>query len=186
MVLAEIFSEIAAEISHEPLRFVAEIVQFAVLVAVVWVIAFGFRSRKGFVRNMVAERLQRTEEHLQVALEAPEGLALARQSAATRVRSARAEARHVIATAKQEAAEVELALRTDADAEIDRVLARVEDALEAERAEMRAEVREELVDLVAQATRHLLNERMTIAEQRRLIEQHVMASLVEPDGADVV
>jgi F0F1-type ATP synthase membrane subunit b/b' len=177
-VIAEIFSEIAAEIAHEPLRFVAEIVQFALLIGIVWIVGFGFGSRKGFVRNMLAERALRTEASLKEALGAPEELSTARQTAASKARSARAEGRHAISAAKQEAAEVELSLHTEADAEAERVLSRVDEALETERAEMHAEIREELVDLVARATRQLLNERMTIAEQRRLIEEHVMASVM--------
>jgi len=185
-VITEIFSEIAHEISSEPMRFLAEILQFGILVLIVWFIAVGFGAKRGFVRNMLAERRQRTYDHIEESLRSSGTLEEARQVSTSRVRAARAEARRIVGAAKREAAKLETASKEEADSEAERIHARVEETLATELDEMHAELREELVELVAQATRRMLNERMTVAEQRRLIEEHVMASVAEPGAYEAL
>jgi hypothetical protein len=53
------------------------------------------------------------------------------------------------------------------------VRSRAKDVLDAELAEMHVEIRDRLVDVVAHATRSILNEGMTMAEQRELIQNTV-------------
>ena len=50
---------------------------------------------------------------------------------------------------------------------------------------MRSELREELVTIVAQATRSILSEKMSVAEQRAAIEQAIVASLGGEAGPQV-
>jgi len=184
-VIGEILTEIAHEIQAEPARFIAEIVQFVLLICIIWVVAYGFGSRRGFVRNMLSERQKRTVGQLETAMDAPGALEQAKLRATGARRSGRTEARRIVGKAKREATEQLTASTAEADREADHLLARVDETLENERSEMEAEMRERLVEIVAQATRHLLNERMTVAEQRRLIEEHVRASVSEAAGPDV-
>jgi len=176
VAVEEIFAEVVAEIAADPWAFVAEVVQFLVLVAVVWVVAFGFGKRKGFVKNMLAERASTVEARLVGASHADEDLAQARKDAASTVRSANAEARRLIAEAKQDADDLEAKARAEADAEAERLVDRARAALETERAEMQLEMREALVDLVAQSTRSIMNEKVPVARQRKLIESAISSS----------
>lgn len=180
-MVEEILSEIAAEISAEPLKFLLELLQFGILLLLIYAIAWGFGLRRGFLRNMLTERAAKLDARLSLALHSGDELEHAKQLSALRMRTARSEGRDLLAEARRQAAELTSHLKEQTDSEADRVLARVDEALETEMAEMKADVREQLVDLVAQSTRQVLNERLTVAEQRQLIEEHIIAS-VTPEG----
>ncbi len=176
-IVTEIAAEMGVEIVHAPLRFAAEVVQFLLLIAIVWVVAVGFGKRRGFVVNMLAERQRGMGERLSAAATAEEDLKHAEQVAALKIRTANADARRVIAEAKREADELEAKAKAEADTEAKRILERADTALSTERAEMHLEVRETLVDLVSQATRSIMNEKVPLAEQRRLIETAILAGI---------
>lgn len=179
-MLSELYTAFYEEVlgsSSAQLRFVAEIVQAAIIVGAVWVIAIGWGERKGFVLNMLNERRAKVRAHLETASRAEQDLAHAKQISALKVRSANADARRTIADAKLEAEQYEAKAKSDADTEAERITQRAESALETELAEMSLEIREELVDLVAQATRAIMNEKMTVAEQRKLIEDTIIANV---------
>ena len=182
--LHEIFVEIAAEIQADPGRLMAELVQFAVLAAIVWVVAVGFGKRKGFVANMLLERGKRVAVRLEGASHAEQYLAESRQSATATTRAARAKARAVVASTKKECAELEASTRAEADAECLRIHERAESALATEQIEMVLELREQLVDLVSSATRSIMNEKLTIAEQRALIESGIVGSMSASSSSD--
>ncbi len=93
---SEIVTEIATELAHAPLRFVAEVVQFAVLLGIVWVVAIGFGKRRGFVANMLTERRERVAAHVETASHADKALADAKREAAATARTARATAREIV------------------------------------------------------------------------------------------
>ena len=170
----EILTEMGSEVVHAPLRLALEVVQFALLAGVVWVVAVGFGQRRGFVANMLTDRETKVNERLQVASHAAENLTHAKQVAALKTRTANSEARRILADAKLEADEIETQARNEAEAEAKRITDRAEAALSTELAEMHLEIREALVDLVAGATRSIINEKMSVAEQRALIEGAIM------------
>ncbi|NTU72137.1 MAG: ATP synthase F0 subunit B [Coriobacteriia bacterium] len=176
----EIVAEMGTEVAHAPLRLVAEVLQFLVLVGIVWVVAFGFGKRKGFVSNMLTERERRIATHLTTATAADEALATATAEAEAAIRTAEARAHELTQDAATECAEVDAATRAEVDAECTRITERAESALATERQEMQLELREQLVELVSSATRSIMNERLTAAEQRELIEHSITSSM---DGA---
>lgn len=176
-MVAELMSEMFHEITGDPVRFAAEVVQFGLLVAIVWVVAVGAGRRSGFVRNMLAERRQRVADRVQGAQDSVGLLEGARSQASAKMRAARTEARRIIGEAKRKAEMIEAEAHAEADAEAQRIATRAEEALATELAEMHVDIREQLVDLVAQATRSVMNERLTLAEQRHLIEGAVLASV---------
>ena len=173
----EIVLEISAEVIHEPLRLVAEIVQFALLIGIVWVVAIGFGKRKGFVANMLTERQAKVAARLDRASQAETVLAEAKREATSTTRSAMAKARELVAQAKRECEEIDKAARAEADAECARITERAESALATEQQEMLLELREQLVELVSSATRSIMNEKLTVAEQRTLIENNIVGSM---------
>ena len=188
-MIGEIFQAIRDEIAGSTgaeLRMVAEVVQFTILIAIVWVVAIGWGKRRGFVANMLVERKSRLHQRLDAASHAEQDLAHARQIASLKVRTANADARRTRADAKREAEQLEARAKADADAEAARITQRAETALATELAEMNLEIREELVDIVAQATRSIMNEKMTVAEQRKLIEDTIIANVAKARGDDAV
>jgi len=178
------FEEIAAEMAHEytafPVRMIAEVVQFALLAGIVWVVAMGFGKRTGFVANMLAERAEKTSRDVEAASHAGTDLAEARDGARKRLESAKDEARRLVEEAQADADQLEATARDEAEAEAARTIERANAALATETDEMRAELREELVSVVAQATRAILSEKMSVAEQRVAIERAIVSSI----GAD--
>jgi F-type H+-transporting ATPase subunit b len=187
MVVAfeEILSEMGVEVTASPVRIIAEWLQFAVLIAIIWVVAMGWGKRRGFVANLLSERAERIGRKLEISSHAEEDLALARQEAAERLRTADVEAKRLVKAARADAKNIERSAREETDAEALRITGRATDALVTEGEEMRSELREELVTIVAQAARSILSEKMSVAEQRAAIEQAIVGSLGGESGPQV-
>jgi len=176
-LLSEIATEIGYEYVHEPMRMLAEIVQFLVLLGIVWVVAIGFGKRRGFVANMLTERQTGVAARVERASHASEALAEAKSEATGVTRKGRAEARTLVTDAKKECAALEESARAETDADCARIEERAQSALATEHQEMLLELREQLVELVSSATRSIMNEQLTAAEQRALIEQTIVGSI---------
>lgn len=183
--IAELFAEAFHEIAAEPITFVVELVQFVVLLFIVKAIAIGFGEREGMVVGMLKDRRERLRLALDDAASASEELDAARVAAADMLSRARSEARRVVTEARRsadsEAAEVLAAVEVEA-AEIER---EVQETLAKERAEMLGGVHDQLVDLVTQATRQVLDEGYSPAEQRELIQKSVVESLGELESVSL-
>jgi len=181
--MTEVLQEIAKEIGADPGKFVIEVVQFAVLLGIVYVVALGFGKRRGMVANMLVERRRRIEERVDRAAHAEETLAQARERAATALAEARAEAAAILREARASARTSRRDQRRAADAEADTIRSRARQVIDEERAEMAIEVRDRLVGVVAQATRGLLNEGLSPQEQRQLIQNIVSSEIERLDDA---
>jgi F0F1-type ATP synthase membrane subunit b/b' len=90
----------------------------------------------------------------------------------------------VVASTKKECAELEASTRAEVDAECVRIHERAESALATERQEMVLELREQLVEMVSSATRSIMNEKLTSAEQRALIEGGILGSMSASSNSD--
>jgi F0F1-type ATP synthase membrane subunit b/b' len=180
--MSDVLHEIAREIGGNPAAFVIEIVQFVVLLAIVYVVALGFGHRKGMVANMLTERRQRVAVRVERAAHADEMLAQARDQAAARAAAARRDAATIVREARAAARDSRRDARAAADAEAQSIRARARQVLEEEGAEMGVEMRDRLVGVVAQATRALLNEGLSEQEQRQLIQGIVSAEIDRIDA----
>jgi F0F1-type ATP synthase membrane subunit b/b' len=178
----EIYAEIGAEILHYPVRILAEVIQFLILVGLIWVVAIGFGKRRGFVANMLSERHEYTRARVEEASHAEGALEAAKHEAAAIARAARSEARTLVAQAKHDADEIEATARAETETEVARIAERSEAALTTEREEMLLELRDQLVELVSSATRAIMNEKLTVAEQRKLIEEGIVDSVSASEG----
>ena len=185
-MLGELFHEVVAEIQANPTTFIIELVQFVLLYAIVWVIAFGIGKRRGFVSNMLVERRARVGRDLEEADGAEAALQAARQSAESAVADARAEAKRVLTEARRSARAVRASSAKAAEKEADALREHARQLLEMEQQEMLAEARERLLEVVGSATRHILSERLSPAEQRALVQRAIMASLESPAPQEVV
>jgi F-type H+-transporting ATPase subunit b len=168
--MSEVLHEIVTEIAAAPGTFAIEIVQFLVLSAIVYFVAFGLGRRKGMVSNMLTERHDRVAARVERAAHADEQLSRSRDEAQARIEAARAEASSILREARASARSSRKELRAAADAEAVAIRERAAKVLEEERAEMHVEIRDRLVGVVAQATRALLNEGLSPHEQRQLIQ----------------
>ena len=176
-MINQILSAIGSEVVVSPVRIIAEVSQFLILIAIIWVVAIGFGKRRGFVANMLSERRQQVREELDEAQGAEARLKDATSAAAEREAAAAQEAERLVAEARSVAEESSTRVRAEADAEAERILERARTALANERTQMQTDLSEQLVDLVSQATRSIMNEKLTVAEQRTRIEDAIAAGV---------
>ena len=184
MVL-ELLAEIQHEIVSDPTKFAIELVQFALLLAIVWVVAVGFGKRRGFVKNMLVERRQNVASELEMANGAEDALVSAQQDAAAAVTQARAEAKRTMAEARKQAKAQRASAAKGADREAEALRDHGRQLVEMERQEMLADARERLLEVVGSATRHILSERLSPAEQRALVQHAIMSGLEGEQPAPV-
>ena len=177
-----ILSEMAKEYAQFPVRMIAELLQFIILVAIIWVVAIGFGKRRGFVANMLSERMTRVRADLEQAQGAPATLEEATQAAKQREDAAAKEAERLAIEARDGTAKSREEARAEADIEAERIVERARAALVNERAQMESDLREQLVELVSQASRLIMNEKLTVAEQRSRIEEAITAGVATVDG----
>jgi len=175
--MSEVLHEVVAEIAAGPGAFAIEVLQFLVLAAIVYFVAFGFGRRKGMVSNMLVERRNRVATRVERAAHADEQLAQSREGAAARVAAAKSEAATILREARASARSSRRDLRAAADVEAAAIRERAASVVQEERAEMHVEVRDRLVGVVAQATRSLLNEGLSPQEQRQLIQGIVSSEI---------
>lgn len=176
MVL-ELLNAVRAEIVSDPLTFAIEIVQFVLLVSVVWIVGIGLGKRRGFVTNMLAERREKVASELEAADGSEEALATAQLNAESAMKEARAQAKRALAEARRQAKHEREAAAETADREAEALREHGRQLLEMERQEMLADARERLLEIVGSATRHILSERLSPAEQRGLVQHAIMESL---------
>ena len=176
-MITEILHEVAKEFVGYPVRMIAEIVQFLILIAIVWMVAFGIGKRRGFVANMLTERMGHVQEQVHEAQGANAQLDDATNAARDREAAAAEEAERLVAEARAAAAKSEEQVRAEADAEATRIVERARMALVNETAQMQADLREQLVEYVSQASRSIMNEKLTVAEQRTRIEGAIVSGV---------
>lgn len=176
-LVVELFREIAHEIVVDPVKFGIELAQFAALVFIIKGIGFGFGEKPGMVTNMLRDRAERVRAELAEADSAIEELDAAHDLARETARRARSEARRIVADAKTRAADERVATLAAAEEEAAELRRQADQALAKERAEMLGGLREQLVELVAEGTKQILDQGYTAAEQRSLIQKAVIESL---------
>ncbi len=176
-VVSEILAYVGHEIALEPVRFAIEVVQFIFLLVIIYFAAMGLGKRRGIVRGMLDGRRARISDQLSAVDHSVIALDEARETAARVLSDARAEAEAISARAREEARDLEDSARAEADAEAESIGRRAEEALATETEELHAEVRDRLIEVVASATRSVLNERLSAAEQRELIQDAIMAAV---------
>jgi F-type H+-transporting ATPase subunit b len=177
LLLEELFAEIVHEVAIDPFKFIVEAVQFVVLVLLVKAVAFGFGGKGGMLTNMLAERRERVAAELADADSASEELETARALAKDWARDARSAARRSVADAKRTADERTSSTLLTTDTEVAELRIQADETLAKERRETLGSVREQLVDLVTCATRQILDEGFSPAEQRTMIQRAIVESL---------
>ncbi|MBE0477393.1 MAG: ATP synthase F0 subunit B [Coriobacteriia bacterium] len=181
--MEELISEALHETVGRPLIFGVELVQFGVLVLLVKWVAVRFRKKPGVVVNMLAERRERIGVQLRQAAESEAYLANATERSETALGDARKEAERLVAEAREAAQHEVATVVMAAHEEAERMKAHTKETLDNELEEMLGDVRDQLVELVTRATRQILNEGLSPAEQRVLIQKSILAGVEPPAGA---
>ncbi len=173
----ETLNLIIEEVGGNPVKFGVELLQFAILFAAFWVLAIGFRNRKGILVNAIDRQAQQTTADLALVESAPSIVASARVDAERIRKEAHTEAEGLVREATMEAESIRREAAESAEAESSAILERADVAVQTEVAEMQAEVRDMLVNIVADATRSVMNEQLSLPEQRELIQHAILASV---------
>lgn len=180
--MSELIKEILHEIASQPIRFMAEIIQFGLLVIIIKAIGFGFGEKKGMINNMLAERQAKIVSQLQEVEEAEKELIQAKENALSLLNAAQDEAKEIIEKAKQAAKQEELTASAAAEEEVAGIRQKAKESLDKEKAEALSGVHDQLVDLVTLATRQVLDEGFSPSEQRTLVQKAILSSLDDLEG----
>lgn len=182
-MVSELFHEIRVEIAANPTTIIIEVVQFVILIAIVWVVAIGVGKRSGLVKNMLKERRVKIASDLGMADGSEAALESAKQKAVADVAEAQASAKKTLTDARRKAKAERTAGAAAADREAEALRDHAQQLLVMEHQEMLAEARERLLEVVGSATRHILSERISPAEQRALVQRAIMTTI---EGAETV
>ncbi|HLH71276.1 MAG TPA: F0F1 ATP synthase subunit B [Candidatus Dormibacteraeota bacterium] len=159
------------------LSFVAELIAFVVMIAILAKWAYGPVMRAAEARQRrIAEQLAAAE---QARREAEERL----KEAEARIQEARGQAAQIIEGASRSGEQLRAELRARADEEARRMTESARREIEAERQRAIDSVRGEIADLVVAATEKVVGETLDEQRHRRLIERAIAeVGKVEANG----
>jgi F0F1-type ATP synthase membrane subunit b/b' len=169
--MADLFREILQQITADPVRFSAEVVQSLMLLGILgWAGGRFARTRLSARRSRVAAELAGAEEA---------------ERESSRIQ---AEARALAADAERQSPELvraaEVAAGTEREkaiaaiaAEAEELIAQARQTVERERSRVVREASGRLVRLTAEAARRYLDEMLTESERRALTQKAILASL---------
>lgn len=184
-MFVEVWQEVWHEVTHEPLAVVIELAQFAILVLIIKLVALGTRNRRGVVVNMLGERKERVRRQLEEAAAHEREAAEAPARAKATAQLADEDRRVILAEAERHAATERERILAEADEQAAEIERQAADTLEHERAEVLGGVRDVLVDIVARATRQVLDEGYSPAEQREMIQSAIIASIDDLESVSI-
>lgn len=184
-VIIELWHEVVHELTHETMKFIIELVQFGILVVLIKAVAFGFGKRSGMLPNMLAKRQERVRSRLEEAAAQETSAAEAPAQADAILVDAKQTSKALLADARKTAeAETERIL-AEADAQVAELEHQAEDTLVHERDDVLGGVRDVLLDIVARATRQVLDEGYSAGQQREMIETAILDSIEDLESVAI-
>lgn len=176
-VLRELGSEVVWELTHETTKLLIELVQFVILVFVIKMVAFGFGKREGMLVGMLGRRRERVAAQIEAADAQERNAAEAPAEAHRLVEEARREAKGILAQARASATRERERIDAEAAEQAAELARQAEDTLVHERDDVLNGVRDVLLDVVARATRQVLDEGYSAGQQREMIESAILESI---------
>lgn len=146
---------------------IAQLINFAILLAVLY--KFLYKP----VLKLLHERTVRIEQGLKNAQEVEIKLKQTTDEYDAKIREARGEAQKILESTQKEAEKMRANLSMKAQKEAEKIIAIGRARLSAERDRIMDEAEDELADIVAQATEHVLEGVVTPELDKQLIEQAV-------------
>jgi len=157
-------SEIFHTFGIKPEFFLAQVVNFAIVAAVLWF--FAFKP----VLSTIEERKKQIEQGLKDSAEIKQKLAATQQESLAAIQKAQAEANQIIEAARKTSKEIS---DREAAAAIERandMIAKAQQAIELEHKKMLQEARTEIVSLVIKTTQAVLAKELSEADRTRFNE----------------
>ena len=171
--MAELLKEVLHEITAQPVLFIAEVVQFSLLLGVIlWVVP-------RIIGKRLIERRAKIEAELAEAKAAEKGCTGIVKEAGAVIARAEKEAPGIIRIAKEAAEKERETAIAQADAEVQEIILRARQTVEGEKNRIIRGASEHLVSLTTETTRRYLDEALTESERRALMQKIILASLEE-------
>lgn len=145
--------------------FIAQLLNFAVVLLVLWKWAYTPLVK------LLEDRSQKIEKGLADAAAAEERLNAAGKEREKVVAEARAESRRLLEATKAQAASAITEARGQAKAEAEKVMTQARAAIEADREKMGKELQAETVNLVVTLTERLLREKLSDEKDKKIVEE---------------
>lgn len=174
--MGDLLRDALQEIAAAPARYLAELVQFGVLVGLIWWIGRGkLRHRLESRRDRVAAQLGEAEQAV------AEAGRMREEAAALEERRGR-QAATLLETADTEATKRREAALAAMEVEAGEIVAQARVVVEREKERIARESATRLVRLTAEAARRYLDEILTEGERRALTQRAILASLEQLEG----
>ncbi len=145
----------------------AQLINFAVLVWVIWKFAYGP------IVKTLNDRQKKIEKGIRNAAEAKDKLAEMEKREKQVLDKARQEAQEIIKKAESVAEESKQEIVQVAHEEASKILAEAKKKIEQEGQQMMSEIKKDLAELVLAATEKVVGEKMDLAEDKKMVEKIV-------------
>jgi F-type H+-transporting ATPase subunit b len=157
--------ELLEQLGIKPLSLLAQIVNFGILLLILW--RFLYKP----MLKVLSDRRNRIEKSLKDAQQIEEDLESSRAKAQQIVVSANERASQVVAGVEQEAEAKRIEKLRAAESEATQIFKRAEESLKEERARIKRELQAETLTLVTQATERVVANGIDPKTQKRLIDE---------------
>jgi len=144
---------------------IAQLINFAIVVAVLWYFAL-----KPLTKTM-RQRNQEIQKGLDDALEAEKRLSVAEEKVVDELRKAKAEATNILVEAQKQVDKNKQLEREKSQQEIEQMINKARQQIADEKNLMLAEVKQEIGGMVVQALQKILSEELTQAVDKKYIEK---------------
>ena len=157
--------ELLEQLGIKPLSLLAQIVNFLLLLLILWKLLY-----KPLLKAL-RDRRERIEKSLKDADQIEQDLKTSRESAQQIVSKANERAVQVMQSVDKEAEQKRTDKLRAAEVEASQIYKRAEESIKDDRDKLKREVQSEALSLVAQATERVIQKSMDDKTQRRLIEE---------------
>jgi F0F1-type ATP synthase membrane subunit b/b' len=175
--MGELLREFLHEITGDPTRYLAELVQSLLLLGIL-----GWAGRRSLRQRLDARRTRIVAELTEAEQAERDGSRL-EEEARSRAARGREEAPALLHQAEADAEKERKAALDRIEAEAMELVAQARQAVEGDKVRVAREAAGRLVELTAEAARRYLDEMLTEAERRALTQKAILASLGELSGS---
>lgn len=177
--MGETLREALREIAAGPAGFIADVVHFLVLAAVI-----AWWGRRAVARKLSGRRARIAAELVGAEQAERESTTLRGEAQAVIVR-AEEEVSRLVQAAREEAEKEREAAIAEAQADAERTIRQARESVEREKAKVVMEASERLVRLTAQTARRYVDELLTESERRVVTEKAILEGLAEMEREGV-
>lgn len=171
--MVELLKEALHEITAEPAMFIAEVVQFSILLGIILWVA------PRFIGKRLVERRSKITAELAEAGKAEQEYTGIKKEAEVVIERTEKEAPEIIRIAKETTAQERQAATAQADTEAEEIILKARQTVEREKNRVLREASEHLVRLTTETTRRYLDEALSESERRAFMQKIISESLEE-------